>query len=155
PDNRLGSTWSPGWRSICKYDESVDFVACIRADIWRRPGWDRRSAVVIGTSLAVGLQGRRKADVGPDWHTDRPCAGSVDCIRKNAVRPENNAGQADDRNDNASGRSDDAIRTGGNQSPKAPEAEHTTDGRSHLARASEPNRETCPLRAQRGGVGLL
>ena len=54
------------WRSLRKYDESIDFVACVRADIWRRPGWDGRSAVVVGTPLALGLQGRRKADLGPD-----------------------------------------------------------------------------------------
>jgi hypothetical protein len=38
---------------IRKYDESIDFVACVRADIWRRPGWDGRSAVVVGTPLAL------------------------------------------------------------------------------------------------------
>jgi hypothetical protein len=39
-----------------------------------------------------------------------------------------NPGQADDRNDHSSGRSAYAIRTGSNLCPKAPAAEHTTDG---------------------------
>src|SRR5258706_3850414 len=125
--SELGSA-SPRWWSIRKYDESIDFVACVRADIWRRPGWDGRSAVVVGTPLALGLQGRRKADRGPDWHTDRTRTGSVDRIRKNYVRPENKPGQADDRDGHPSGRSGYAIRTGSNLSPKAPAAEHTTDG---------------------------
>ena len=106
----------------------IDFVACVRADIWRRPGWDGRSAVVVGTPFALGLQGRRKADRGPDWHTDRTRTGSVDRIRKNNIRPESKPGQAVDRNDHPSGRSGYAIRTGSNLSPKAPAAEHTTDG---------------------------
>src|SRR5258705_5068391 len=87
-----------------------------------------RSAVVVGTPLALGLQGRRKADRGPDWHTDRTRTGSVDRIRKKYVRPENKPGQAVDRNVHPSGRSAYAIRTGSNHSPKAPAAEHTTDG---------------------------
>jgi hypothetical protein len=68
-----------------QYDESVDFVACVRVDIQRRPGWDGRSAVFVGTSPALGLQGRRKADRGPDWHTDCTRTGSVDRIRKDHV----------------------------------------------------------------------
>src|SRR4029077_2770168 len=86
------------------------------------------SAVVVGTALALGLQGRRKADRGPDWHTHRTRTGSVDRIRKNYVRPENKPGQADDRNGHPSGRSAYAIRTGSNLSLNAPAAEHTTDG---------------------------
>src|SRR5258708_23852668 len=119
---------TPRWRSIRKYDESIDFVARVRTDIWRRPGWDGRSAVVVGTSPALGLQGRRKADRGRRWHTDRTRTGSVDRIRKNYVRPEDKPGQGADRNGHPSGRSADAIRTGNNLSSKAPPAEHTTDG---------------------------
>src|ERR1700757_427139 len=126
--SELGLAWSPRWSSIRKYDESIDFVACVRADIWRRPGWDGRSALAVGTSFAPGLQGRRKADRGPDWHTDRTRTGSVDRIRKDYVRPENKPGQAVDRNDHPSGRSGCTIRTGRDISPKAPAAEHTTDG---------------------------
>ena len=126
--SELGSAWLPKWQSIHKYDESIDFAACVRADIWRRPGWDGRSAVVVGTPPALGVQGRRKADRGSDWHTDRTRTGSVDRIRKNYVRPENKPGQADDRNGHPFGRSAYAIWTGSNLSPKAPAAEHTTDG---------------------------
>src|SRR5262249_38748701 len=114
--------------SIRKYDEPIDFVACVRADIWRRLGWDGGSAVVVGTSLAVGLQGRRKADRRPDWHTDRTRTGSVDRIRKNHVRPESKPGPAVDRNDHPSGRSGYAIWIGSNPCPKAPAAEHIADG---------------------------
>src|SRR5258708_12843003 len=96
--SELGSAQSPRWWSIRKYYESIDLVACVRADIWRRPGWDGRSAVVVGTPLALGLQGRRKADRGPDWHTDRTRIGSVDRIRKKYVRPENKPSQAVYRN---------------------------------------------------------
>src|SRR5258708_26132077 len=114
--SELGSAQSPRWWSIRKYDESIDFVACVRADIWRRPCWDGRSAVVVGTPLALGLQGRRKADRGPDWHTDRTRTGSVDRIRKNYVRPENKPGQADDCGGPTAGPSAHAIRTGRNLS---------------------------------------
>jgi hypothetical protein len=75
------------WWSICKYDESSDFVARLRADVWRRPGGDGHSVIVVRTSLALGLQGRRKADRGPDWHTDRARTEFVDRVRKNYVRP--------------------------------------------------------------------
>src|ERR1700751_208311 len=84
-DHPKGEAWSTGSWSIPKYDESINFVACVCADIWRRLGWDGRSAVFGGTSLALGLQGRRKADRRPDWHTDRTRTGSVDRIRKNHV----------------------------------------------------------------------
>src|SRR5271154_4010794 len=95
-----------------QYDESVDFAACVRADIWWRPGWDSRSAVVVGRPVAPGHQGRCKADRGPDWHTDRTRTGSADRIRKNHLRPENKPGQGDDGNFYPSRRSAYAIRTG-------------------------------------------
>jgi hypothetical protein len=31
--SELGSAWSPRWWSIRKYEESIDFVACVRADL--------------------------------------------------------------------------------------------------------------------------
>src|SRR5262249_25956795 len=127
----LGSAWSRKWWSTRNHEEFVDFVVYIRAAVWRRAGRDGRSVVIVGTSLAFGLQGRRKADCRPDWHTDRTRAGPVDRIRKDDVRRESKPGQADDRNGHPSGRSGYAIRTGSNLSPKAPAAEHTTDGRSH------------------------
>src|SRR5258708_31390213 len=95
--SELGSAQSPRWWSIRKYDESIDFVACVRVDIWRRPGWDGRSTVVVGTPLALVLQGRRKADRGPDSHTDRTRTASVDRIRKTYVRPQTKPGPTGDR----------------------------------------------------------
>src|ERR1700694_4409803 len=78
-------------------------------------------------------KGRCKNGNGPHWHLSRTCAGPVDRVREKLLRPENQPGQANDRDHNPSGRSACAVWSRSNACPESSAAEHPTVGQSHLA----------------------